>query len=140
MSDTNLPAICAIIIRNSKGEYFLEQRAANKKSYPNMYALGAGGHVEPGETKEEAAKRELLEETKLKSEPAYLFDIEFPEIPQLDHVFEVITDELFEGDKTEWQWWGWVSQEEVDSIWKEGKMCLDVAVYYDRYRQLKGIE
>ena len=51
-----------IIVLNSKGEIFLQKRSMNKDLYPGYYACSATGHVEYGESYEEAAKRELKEE------------------------------------------------------------------------------
>jgi len=51
-----------IIVLNDRGEIFLQKRSMNKDLYPGYYACSATGHVEYGESYEEAAKRELKEE------------------------------------------------------------------------------
>jgi len=51
-----------IIVINDRGEIFLQKRSMNKDLYPGYYACSATGHVEYGESYEEAAKRELKEE------------------------------------------------------------------------------
>jgi len=51
-----------IIVINDKGEIFLQKRSMNKDLYPGYYACSATGHVEYGESYEEAAERELKEE------------------------------------------------------------------------------
>ena len=132
--------ICVIVIRNSKGEFFVNQRADWKKTFPGFYAIGAGGHKEDGETPEQGAIRELQEETKLEVKPNFLFALELPEMSQIDHVFEIQTDEPFDGDASEWKWWGWLSSEELDKIWKENKLCPDNTKYYEKYREIKGIQ
>ena len=50
-----------VFIVNDKGEILLQKRSANKRFYPNKYAL-LSGLVISGETIEEAAKREIKEE------------------------------------------------------------------------------
>jgi len=61
-----------IIIRDKKGNFFVHQRNSLKKIFPNKFGIGAGGHIEKGESMEMAAKRELFEETKLKNNLKYL--------------------------------------------------------------------
>ena len=48
-------------IMNYKGQVLLQQRALNKKKNPGKWAK-TGGHVDAGETCEEAIKREIYEE------------------------------------------------------------------------------
>ena len=130
--------VCAviIIIRDKKGNYFVHQRNSNKRTSPNLFGLGAGGHIEENETKEEAAKRELFEETGLKTELKYLFHktyigVEFTN--EID-VFETKTDlEKLETENGVWQWCGWMKKKEVDKLLKENKLCPDTAEVYKVY-------
>ncbi len=55
-------------IYNDKGEILFQKRAADKDTYPGLLDASAGGHVEPGESYEEAALKELKEETGLKAD------------------------------------------------------------------------
>ena len=34
-----------IIVRNKNGNYFVHQRNSDKKTFPNLFGLGAGGHI-----------------------------------------------------------------------------------------------
>jgi isopentenyldiphosphate isomerase len=47
---------------NSKGELFLQKRALTKDLLPGYWDTSVGGHVSPGESAEEALKRETVEE------------------------------------------------------------------------------
>ena len=60
--------VVGILIRDSCGKYIICKRSPNKKTEPNKYDFTACGMVEFGESYEHAAKRELLEETKLMCE------------------------------------------------------------------------
>lgn len=50
-----------VLIRNRKGEYLIQKRAATKKQAPNKWGMTAG-HVDAGEDFEEAMIREIREE------------------------------------------------------------------------------
>jgi isopentenyldiphosphate isomerase len=51
---------------NSKGELFLQKRSLTKDLLPGYWDTSVGGHVSPGESANEALKRETLEELGLK--------------------------------------------------------------------------
>ncbi|GAB4148836.1 MAG: hypothetical protein OHK0017_11970 [Patescibacteria group bacterium] len=51
------------IIFNSKGQVFIQKRAAHKKLFPNCWDLSAGGRLEEGESVWQALDREIQEET-----------------------------------------------------------------------------
>ena len=51
-----------VFIINSKGQVLLQKRSANKKLWPNMWDMTAGGHVLTGEFGFEAILREAKEE------------------------------------------------------------------------------
>ena len=54
-------AVCVFII-NSKEQVLLQKRSANKKTWPNMWDVTAGGNVLAGEFGFEAIIRECKEE------------------------------------------------------------------------------
>jgi len=51
-----------VFITNSSNELLLIRGNTNKSNWPNLYNA-VGGHIEPGETIDEAARREIREET-----------------------------------------------------------------------------
>lgn len=61
-----LHRICHILIFNSEGKIALQLRSKNKKFRPGHWATSVGGHVQSGETYEEAALREMEEEVGVK--------------------------------------------------------------------------
>ncbi|MCX4810589.1 NUDIX domain-containing protein [Streptomyces sp. NBC_01239] len=54
--------VAFVMLHNARGELLLHQRAATKRAYPLYWSGAAAGHVNAGETYEEAAHRELREE------------------------------------------------------------------------------
>ncbi len=51
-----------ILVYNPQGKVYLQKRAASKSLYPGRYDVSASGHVQAGESRLEAAIRELDEE------------------------------------------------------------------------------
>ena len=51
-----------VCIFNSKGEMLIQQRQSFKDGWPNMWDISVGGSVISGETTQQGAHRELLEE------------------------------------------------------------------------------
>ncbi|MFA5157637.1 MAG: hypothetical protein WC451_00385 [Patescibacteria group bacterium] len=37
--------IVVAIIKNQQGGFFVHQRSGDKKTFPNLYGLGVGGHI-----------------------------------------------------------------------------------------------
>jgi 8-oxo-dGTP diphosphatase len=72
--------ITACVFIKNDGKVLIAKRAATKSFLPGKYEL-PGGHVEFGETAEEALKRELIEEMKVE------IDIEMP-----FHAFTYVRD------------------------------------------------
>ncbi|MCD6530350.1 NUDIX domain-containing protein [Candidatus Bathyarchaeota archaeon] len=61
-----------VFVVNSQGKLLLQKRSMNKDLYPGYYTGSATGHVDYGETYEEAAHRELKEELGIDGELVYL--------------------------------------------------------------------
>ncbi|MBX2866549.1 NUDIX domain-containing protein [Candidatus Kaiserbacteria bacterium] len=128
--------IATIIVRNNAGDFYVHQRRSDKKTFPDYYGLGAGGHIEDGETPEEGAARELQEETGLTGELKQFFHFEYTNGDESYPVyaFEIQTNQEPSVAETEWQWCGWMSKDEVDALLEENKLCPDTAIFYRKYR------
>ena len=67
--------VCDVLIRHRDGDFLLMTRDPDKDLYPGCLEASAGGSVLAGETPEEAARREMLEETGLVPEKLELIGI-----------------------------------------------------------------
>ena len=130
------PDKAVIMLEDSSGRLFVNQRSADKRLFPLKYTLGAGGHIEPGETPEEAASRELKEELGLEGPLRKLFTIDFssPKLTHRLHVFFLKHDGELKGCD-EFKWCGWMSLQEVDKLVAEGKLCPDTAMFYRKWKR-----
>ncbi|MFI5936217.1 NUDIX hydrolase [Actinoplanes sp. NPDC051494] len=61
MSDEPLRVAAALVV-DDRGRIFFQKRSAQRKLFPNSWDV-VGGHLEPGETVDEALAREVFEET-----------------------------------------------------------------------------
>ena len=103
--------VCDVLIRHHDGDYLLTLRDARKEMYPGCWEASAGGSALAGETPEEGARREMLEETGLKAERLELIGItRNPETRSAVYAFVAVVDgakdsvRLQEGDTVDYQW------------------------------------
>jgi 8-oxo-dGTP pyrophosphatase MutT (NUDIX family) len=87
-----------VILVDRRGRLLLQERDEHPVIDPEKWGL-VGGHVDPGEDVEDAAYRELLEETGVELAPGTLrhwvsFDVHHPAYDSLDrmHVYAAATD------------------------------------------------
>jgi isopentenyldiphosphate isomerase len=59
-----------LFVKNAAGELFLQKRSAGKKIQPGKWDTSVGGHVETGESYEDAARKEAAEELGIPPEVA----------------------------------------------------------------------
>lgn len=57
-----------ILVYNPQGKLYLQQRSRRKTVYPGRWDVSASGHVQAGESLEDAARRELFEELDIQVE------------------------------------------------------------------------
>ncbi|GBE01195.1 nudix hydrolase [bacterium BMS3Bbin06] len=57
-----LHRVVHVIVTNNAGDIFLQKRAATKDVAPGKWDTSVGGHVDAGESVEEALRREMTEE------------------------------------------------------------------------------
>lgn len=106
-----------IFLFNNKGQIFLQRRSATNYPFPNRWTESAGGHVDPGETYDQAAERELKEEIGMEGLSLEKIDYFYDEEKFDDKIakkFNTIYKALYDGQDFKFQ------QEEVkDGRWFE---------------------
>jgi isopentenyldiphosphate isomerase len=91
---TDVEQACVYIaLVNSGGEIYIQHRAGTKRLLPNRKTISASGHVDPGETFEQAAVREIAEELGIELNESDLRPFgSFTGLPHCGPVYEVRSD------------------------------------------------
>jgi|SRR5579885_23844 8-oxo-dGTP pyrophosphatase MutT (NUDIX family) len=123
------------IILNEQRQAFVQKRSLTRRLWPGCWDL-VGGHVEPGETLEEALRREIREETGWKlARIGPIVDVYDGKTGNGDEIYEVDFLVEIDGDlehpQLEWSKnseFRWISLAEIE-ILKENRQEADLFVY-----------
>ena len=100
-------------IFNSQGDLYLQKRVMTKKIQPGKWDTAVGGHIDYGESEEEALLRETREELGVRDfTPEFLMRYEFRSSveAELVYVYKCIYNGKFNPDPTEvseGRFWSW---------------------------------
>lgn len=100
-------------IFNSQGDLYLQKRVMTKKIQPGKWDTAVGGHIDYGESEEEALLRETREELGVRDfTPEFLMRYEFCSVveAELVYVYKCVYDGKFNPDPTEvleGRFWSW---------------------------------
>jgi 8-oxo-dGTP pyrophosphatase MutT (NUDIX family) len=121
--------IAIIVVRNARGDFFVHRRRADKRVFPGLYGLGAGGRIEADETPLQGARRELREETGIDADPEPVIAFPFTSggVHYMVHLFEVRHEGSIANHHAEWSWSGWESPDQVAARLARGELCPDTA-------------
>lgn len=96
-----------IIVYNEKGEILLQKRSKNKDIDPGLYEISSSGHLNKGESYEEAAKREMMEELGVFSNLTFIKKVllHLPQETEYDTFFKTIHNGTF-----------YINTQEIDEV------------------------
>lgn len=111
-----------IFVARADGKILLTWRSPSKETFPDMHDSSCAFHVTFGESYQEAAKRELREETGIQENPTYLGKFWFQEPPEYEMVavFMCDSDAVPVLDSTELAAGNFFSTDEIDKIVASG--------------------
>jgi isopentenyl-diphosphate delta-isomerase type 1 len=115
-----------VIVVNDKGEIFLQQRSNTKDTDPLKWTISVSGHVERGDTYENAAKRELQEEIGI-NVPIIPFDkfiYRGEQETEVSQLFKAISNGPFQLNKEEIIQGKFFTRKELIRLIKSGKIEL----------------
>ncbi len=110
-----------LFVFNPEGQIYIQRRSDSKDRHPGKLDSSAAGHVDPGETYEQTAIRELEEELGIKAEVKEVLRVPASEETDNEHVvlFEVMTEAEPSPNAEEIQWGGFMSPERVTQLMEE---------------------
>lgn len=110
-----------MFVFNPAGQVYIQRRSRSKDRHPGKLDSSAAGHVDPGETYEETAIRELQEELRIQAEVKEILRVPASEQTDNEHVvlFEVVTESEPVPNQEEIQWGAFMSRERVTRLMDE---------------------
>ena len=107
-----------VLVFNSNGEIFLQQRGLLKQESPGLWASSVSGHVDAGESYDVACIREIEEEIGIKINyiPKKLFKLKPSKLTanEFSWVYYLETDRLLNPNLSEIEMGKWFSKENLD--------------------------
>lgn len=136
--------IVRVMVSDGQGNFLLQKRVSTKDTYPNCWDNSAAGHVDAGETYDDAAHRELTEEIGLKDvdlkEVLYYYsETVSPAGYTLNrftrlYIATVPRDTHFSLQESEVSEVKWVTPEEIGELVREDGVVTDgLKQVYERY-------
>jgi isopentenyl-diphosphate delta-isomerase type 1 len=107
-----------VLVFNSRGELFLQQRSLTKDCFPGVWDSSSSGHLDQGEEYDACAVRELAEELgcRVTTAPQRLFQL--PASPETGYefcwVYRVEHDGPFQLQESEVRGGGWFTAEAIN--------------------------
>ena len=128
-------------VLNSNNEIYLQKRAKNKDVQPGKWDTSVGGHVDYGETIEEALKREAFEELGIqKFEPEFLYQYIYTSDIESELVYSYFTfyDGIISPSKDEISEGRFWKDEEIEQLLKKGIFTPNFEYEWKKWKEWKA--
>ncbi|MAG15942.1 hypothetical protein CMO88_02680 [Candidatus Woesearchaeota archaeon] len=125
-----------VFVFNSKGELFVHKRSRNLSTFPGMYDVKMGGIVDSGESYDEAAVRELKEESRIENiELEFLFTFKFRSSKYKNNrkVYKCVYDGDITLQEEEIEEGRFMTIEETKKLIEEGKVSESAVEVFKEY-------
>ena len=126
-------------IMNSKGEFLIQKRSPNKKTFPNMWSQTGGG-VDEGETTLQAALRECNEELGISIDLnnielilSFKRKFDFVDVWLVKQDIDISDIVLQEDEVSDVKW---ASIDEIRELMKAEKLAKSIEIYFDMFINL----
>lgn len=132
--------IVHVMVRDSRGRMLLQLRSAQSSYLPLHWSTSVGGHVDSGESYEEAAQREMMEEIGVAAELAYVGKAIFHPGdgvgPKHLTVYEAVVDEGFDLGEAEVAEVRFLDTDELRDILRHGRVHPELVFVLERFYAL----
>jgi len=110
-----------IFVFNPRGEIYVQRRSSSKDRHPLKLDSSAAGHVDPGETYQQTAVRELQEELGIRADIEEILRVPASEETDYEHIalFRAITRLEPVPNTDEIVWGGFMSPERLSELMRE---------------------
>lgn len=126
-------------IMNSKGEFLIQKRSPNKKTFPNMWSQTGGG-VDEGETTLQATLRECNEELGISIDLnnielilSFKRKFDFVDVWLVKQDIDISDIVLQEDEVSDVKW---ASIDEIRELMKAEKLAKSIEIYFDMFINL----
>ena len=126
-------------ILNSKGEFLIQKRTPNKRTFPNMWSQ-TGGAVDKGESTLQAALRECKEELGIDIPPenmelivSFKRKYDFVDVWLVRQDIDIEKLVLQEDEVADAKW---ATVDEIRGLMKSGELAKSIDIYFDMFLNL----
>ncbi|MBM3211601.1 NUDIX domain-containing protein [Candidatus Poribacteria bacterium] len=131
-----------VLVFNSKGELFLQKRSMNKDIQPGKWDTSVGGHLDPGETFDQAVRREIKEELGIETPLEYIYEYWMHSEVETEyvHTYTCVYDGPIKFDPKEISEGRFWTKEEIESNLGSGVFTPNFEEEYEKYNQCRKLK
>ncbi|MFF7193018.1 NUDIX hydrolase [Streptomyces sp. NPDC008079] len=135
-----LHRVATIVCRDPAGRFLVHRRPRDSSRFPGQYNWLLGGAADVGESYEQAAARELLEELGVRAAPRFVLKFRCAGAisPYWLGLHETVVTTAIRPDPYEVPWHTWLTASELESLAQGPEFVPDGREAFIRYRAVGG--